>query len=149
MPGNQPVLIEGGIAVDDRGQVSFANKFDLNGFRRFYLVSNHQRGTIRAWHGHQREAKAVVAVRGAAIVAAVKVSDWTHPDSRAEVHRYVLSASKPAVLLIRPGYANGFKTLTEDAQLLFLSTATVEESEQDDYRWPAQLWDSPWKVAER
>ena len=53
----EPTLIDGGLSVDDRGQVAFANGFDFEGVKRFYLVSNHRQGFVRAWHAHRREAK--------------------------------------------------------------------------------------------
>ena len=145
-----PTLYEGSLAVDDRGEVRFVNKFDLapHEFRRFYLVSNHQPLPIRAWHAHKYEVKAVTLVRGAAIVAAVKIDDWTRPNPLAEVSRFVLSANKPSVLLIPAGYANGFRCLTPDASLLWFSSLTVEESQRDDYRFGAHFWE-PWEVVAR
>ncbi|MHC4529754.1 MAG: WxcM-like domain-containing protein [Planctomycetota bacterium] len=69
-------ILNGGLAVDDRGQVAFVNEFNFEGVKRFYMVSNHKAGFIRAWHAHKREAKYVMAVCGAAIVGAVKIDDW-------------------------------------------------------------------------
>lgn len=141
-------LIEGALAVDDRGQVSFVNGFDFQDVKRFYAVSNHRQGFVRAWHAHRREAKYVHVARGSAIVAAVRIDDWDHPSPDLPVERFVLSASRPAVLHIPAGYANGFMSLTDDALLMFFSTATVEESRGDDVRFPARLWD-PWRAEER
>ena len=158
-----PILIEGSIAIDDRGPVSFVNSFDFAGapmmppVRRFYLVSNHQPGQVRAWHAHKKEAKYVTAISGTALVCAARVEeqDWNrtddHQDPKLRVNqpqRFVLSASKPAVLFIPPGYANGWMSLTADAKLMFFSTATLDESSADDYRFPARYW-NPWKVEER
>jgi dTDP-4-dehydrorhamnose 3,5-epimerase len=39
-------------------------------------------------------------------------------------------------------------SLTEDAKLIFFSTSTLEESKDDDFRYPARYWDI-WTVAER
>jgi dTDP-4-dehydrorhamnose 3,5-epimerase len=141
-------LLEGGLAVDDRGQLQFCNALDLKSVRRFYIVSNHQPQFVRAWHGHQREAKYVFAISGAAIVAAVPVEDWAHPDKNAKVQRFVLSEKKPAMLYIPAGYANGFKTLLPDTRLMFLSTSTLEESMKDDIRFAADTW-NPWNIEER
>ena len=66
-----PYVIEGGLVVDDRGEVGFANGFHFDGVKRFYTVSNHRAGFVRAWHAHRREAKYITVVQGAAIVAAV------------------------------------------------------------------------------
>lgn len=166
----KPVLIEGGFAIDDRGVVSFVNGFEFAGggfdffgepmmppVCRFYIVANHHLGFVRAWHGHKKEAKYVTAVSGTALVCAVRVEeqDWNRIDDSQDPklrvnqpQRFILSASKPAVLFIPPGYANGWMSLTPDARLMFFSTLTLEESKTDDYRFPARYW-NPWKVEER
>ena len=143
-----PYIIEGGLAVDDRGDLAFVNDFHFEGVKRFYMVSNHRAGFVRAWHAHRHEAKYVIAVQGAAIVAAVAIDNWEHPSKNAQVHRYVLSAQKPAVLYIPAGYGNGFMSLTTDTKLTFFSTATLEESRNDDVRYDSRYWDA-WQVVER
>ena len=143
-----PRLIEGGLAVDDRGQVGFVNDFDFAGVKRFYTVSNHRPGFVRAWHAHRREAKYVTVLRGAAVVGAVKIDHWEHPSRDSQVSRYVLSSRKPSVLYIPPGYANGFMSLTADTLMVFFSTSTLDESRGDDLRYDARYWDI-WGVAER
>jgi len=143
-----PHLLEGGLSIDDRGSVAFVNSFDFEGVRRCYIVSNHASGFVRAWHAHRREAKYVMVLTGAAVVAAVRIDDWVLPARDAMVHRFVLSAEKPAVLVIPPGHANGFMSLTEGTRLAFFSTSTVDESREDDVRFDAHYWDV-WKVEER
>ena len=145
---SKPALIEGGLAVDDRGEVRFVNGFRFDGVKRFYTVSNHQPGFVRAWHAHRREAKYVFVSRGAAIVGAVEIDDWEKPARTSQIHRFVLSAAKPAILNIPPGYANGFKFLEADTQLIFFSSLTVEESRDDDVRYDPRYWDI-WTVEER
>jgi dTDP-4-dehydrorhamnose 3,5-epimerase-like enzyme len=148
MATSEPILLSGGLSVDDRGQVYFVNDFNFEGVKRFYMVSNHQQGFIRAWHGHKKESKFVILVSGAAIVAAVAIDDWESPSRDLEIYRYVLSANQPSVLFIPEGYANGFKTLTVDTKIMFFSTATLEESKGDDYRFEADYW-NPWDVVPR
>ncbi len=144
----EPELLRGDIAVDDRGEVGFVNDFRFDDVKRFYTVSNHAAGFVRAWHGHRKEGKYVMAVTGAALVACVEIDDWESPSPALDVKRYVLGERKPAVLYVPPGYANGFMTLTADAKLLFFSTSTLEDSLGDDIRFPARYWD-PWQVEER
>lgn len=146
--GTKPYLIKGDVAVDDRGFVQFANEFNFHNVKRFYLVRNHQAGTIRAWHAHQKEAKYVAVVQGAALIGAVEIDDWDNPSVEVPIHRFVLATEKPNILFIPPGYANGFMSLTSDAILIFFSTATLEESMEDDWRYPARNWDI-WQVQER
>ena len=143
-----PRMIDGGSSSDDRGRVQFANELDLSQCRRLYIVENFAQGTVRAWHAHQRERKWVMALSGAALACCVEVDDWESPSADAEVHRFVLDAGKPAILEIPAGYANGAMSLTPDAKLLYLSDATLEESMDDDHRYPARHWD-PWHVEER
>ena len=140
--------IPGGKAFDDRGSLIFINDLDLTMFKRFYIVENHSKGFVRAWHGHKKEAKAVVVVSGSALVAAVKVDNWESPSKDLKIERVVLSSEKPTALLIPAGYANGFMTLTESAKVMFLSTSSLEEGAGDDIRFDARLW-NPWNIEER
>lgn len=134
-------LIDGGLFVDDRGQVSFVNGFDFLGVKRFYLVENHEKGFIRAWHGHKIESKYVFVTKGTVLMGVV--------DLETEVpETFILSANKPQVLYIPAGHANGFKTLTDDAQIMFFSTTTLEESHGDDYRYDYKKWDI-WEIERR
>jgi dTDP-4-dehydrorhamnose 3,5-epimerase-like enzyme len=144
----EPRLIKGGLGVDDRGEVGFVNEFDFAGVKRFYTVKNHCRGFVRAWHAHKKESKYVTVLSGAAMVCAVRIDDWENPAKDQDVTRLVLSATNPSVLYIPQGYANGFMNLTDDTILVYFSTATVEESQGDDYRYDARYW-NPWKVVER
>jgi dTDP-4-dehydrorhamnose 3,5-epimerase-like enzyme len=148
MDSLKPVLMAGGLAADDRGELAFVNDFRFEGVKRFYTVANYRQGFIRAWHGHKREAKYVTAVTGAAIIGAVRVDNWEQPTRELPVERFVISAHRPAVLYIPSGYANGFMSLTEDLKLMFFSTSSLEESEGDDFRFDSRYWDI-WQVAER
>ena len=143
-----PQLIEGGLAVDDRGEVGFINDFNFLKVKRFYWVSNHRSGFIRAWHAHRLEAKYVTVVQGSALIGAVEIDDWDNPSKDSKVWRYVLTAHKPSVLYISAGYANGFMSLTEHTKLMFFSTSTLEEAHGDDFRFDAYYW-NPWKIIER
>lgn len=141
-------LISGGISVDDRGELIYANDFPLETFKRFYVVKNHRSPFVRAWHGHKAESKAVFVMSGSAVVAAVKIDDWGRPSKSLPIEKFVLSSKKPSVLLIPAGYANGFMTLEQDSTVCFFSNRTLDESLGDDFRYPADYW-NPWHVEER
>lgn len=145
---DEPSILQGNVAVDDRGEVAFVNDFDFKGVKRFYTVSNHRKGFVRAWHGHKHEDKYVTAVNGAFLTCCVAVDDWENPSPDLPIHRFVLSDRTPAVLFVPSGYVNGFMSLTEHAKIMFFSTATLEDSLKDDIRFPPRTWD-PWTVAER
>ncbi|MGA3023282.1 MAG: dTDP-4-dehydrorhamnose 3,5-epimerase family protein [Bryobacteraceae bacterium] len=141
-------LIKGNVAFDDRGSISFVNDFSFAGVKRSYAVRNHSTGVIRAWHAHRREAKYVAVVEGAAIVGAVQIDDWESPSADATPARYVLASGAPSVLYIPAGYANGFRTLTENTIVVFFSTSSLEDSVGDDTRFDARYWDI-WNVTDR
>jgi dTDP-4-dehydrorhamnose 3,5-epimerase len=143
-----PTILNGGQSIDDRGKVSFFNEIDLAVWKRFYVVSNHQSGFVRAWHGHKHECKMVIPLEGTALVASVKVDNWDNPKTEVPLDKFILSADSPRSLFIPNGYANGFKTLTAHAKLLFLSNSTLEESLNDDYRFDSELW-NPWEIESR
>lgn len=143
----KPTSISGARFVDDRGYVSFINDFDFEGVKRHYIVTNHCKGFVRAWHAHKNEAKYVTMARGTAVVGIVKIDNWYDPKTE-NVTRFILSADEPKILFIPAGYANGWMSLTDDATLLVFSTTTAAESKTDDYRFPARRWDI-WNVTER
>jgi len=146
----KPKIVEGGLAVDDRGQLSFVNDFTFEGVKRFYQVENFTLDMVRAFHGHLKEAKYVLVTSGSALVAAVEMDDTEKPSKENEVHRFVLSARRPVILYIPAGYANGFKALEPNTKVLFFSTSTLEESKGDDYRFPHDYWGSEvWEVENR
>jgi dTDP-4-dehydrorhamnose 3,5-epimerase-like enzyme len=147
-PYQEPTLLRGGSAADDRGILSFVNDFAFPGVKRFYLIENFTKGFVRAWHAHKLEGKYMVALHGSFVVGAVKVDDFEKPGTSLKAQRVVISDRTPSVFAIPPGYANGLMGLTEGAKLLIFSTTSLEESKGDDYRFPARHWDI-WGVEER
>ena len=141
-------VLDGGLAVDDRGSLSFCNEFDMESVRRFYVVSNHESGFVRAWHGHQRENKFLFVVSGAIMVKMVKVDDWAKPSKELKTLSKVLDARNPCIMSIPGGYAHGFMTLMEGTSVMFFSTSLLGESLNDDYRYPYDYWGS-WDIVQR
>lgn len=140
----------GDLAVDDRGTVRFVNGFQFEGVKRFYQVENFGLDTIRAFHGHMKEGKYVYVASGSILLCVVPIDRTESPSRTAEVKRMVLSARKPAVAYVPPGHANGFKALEEGAVVLFFSTSTLEESKNDDYRYPHDYWGTKiWETEHR
>lgn len=148
---NKPKLIDGGLAIDDRGLLRFVNDFDFSGVKRFYQVENHSLDTIRAFHGHLKEEKYLYPAAGSALVCLVELDNVKQPSKDTEVARFVVSAKTPQILHIPAGFANGFRMLEEDSKLIFFSTKTLNDSEQhDDYRYPYDYWGNDiWRVENR
>lgn len=143
-------IYDGGVAVDDRGTLSFVNSFDFHGVKRFYQIENISTEVIRAFHGHLNEGKYIYVTAGSVIVAAVYLDDLKNPSKENSVHRYVLSSKKPQIIYIPPRFANGFRALEDNTSILFFSTATLEESKGDDYRFPFDYWGGAvWEIENR
>ena len=141
-------LLKGGVSIDDRGEVSFVNDFAFEGVKRFYTLSNHSKGFVRAWHGHKNESKYFHVIKGAALICAIKIDNWEKPGKNLKIERFTLTEKNPSVLYVPNGYANGSMSLTNDCKIIVFSTSSLEESLNDDYRFDARLWD-PWHVEER
>lgn len=140
-------MITGGLATDDRGTLRFVNNFNPSEcqIKRFYQVENHAKGYIRAFHGHLIESKYVYVVRGSALfVAAEMLQDGSGLKDPGDLQKVVLTANKPSIYFIPAGYANGFKTLTDDTVVIFYSTVTMEEAVGDDYRLPYDVIPGIW-----
>ena len=136
--------IKGEVSLDDRGTVRFVNNFSPEKYKRFYIVTNHQRNFIRGWHGHRTAEKAVMVVKGTAIIAVSKMSSkngkFPLPAVLAEpITTFTLSELVPSILVIPPGYFNASKTLEDKTKILYFSTDTIQAATQDDERIP---WDT-------
>lgn len=147
----EPKLIRGGLSLDDRGLLRHVNEFDFPGVKRFYQVENHNNDIIRAFHGHLKEQKYVYVASGTILMLLVHLDNTVKPDKNARPERYVLSADAPSILHIPAGYANGFKSLSKLSRVIFYSTKSLADSEQnDDYRFPYDYWGvGVWKVENR
>lgn len=132
-----PHLLVGGIANDARGSVGFVNSFHFDGVKRFYVIENAQVGLPRAWHGHHREEKHVFVAAGSAVICAADMNTG-------RVLRFELDADAPAVLYIPAGWANGSMALEPGTKILHFSTVTLEESENDDERFPLDAFADVW-----
>jgi dTDP-4-dehydrorhamnose 3,5-epimerase-like enzyme len=126
-------LLNGDLATDDRGTIRFVNDFDFKNVKRFYQINNHQKGFIRAWHGHKKEDKYIYVASGSALVGVVNLKTE-------EVEKYVLTANKPRVLWVPAGNANGIMNLEDDTTVIVFSSKTLEESKDDDLRFSYDKW---------
>ena len=144
---NIPQILQGNIAKDIRGSVRFINDFSFPNIKRFYHVTNADTDTIRAFHGHMREEKYVYVPSGKALVCAVLLDHPIHPSPKNLVYKFILCADTPQILHIPSRYANGVRALESQTNILFFSTATLKQSQADDFRFPSDYWGREiWKI---
>jgi dTDP-4-dehydrorhamnose 3,5-epimerase len=135
-----PRLIKGGLFSDNRGSLSFVNDFFFQNVKRFYQISNSSTAIIRAWQGHKTEHKYFYAATGSFIIAWVKPDDWESPSPHLVAEHVVLNAKEPSILSIPPGYANGIRSIKDNASLIIFSDLSIEESTLDRWSFDSHLW---------
>ena len=131
-------LISGGLVVDDRGVLRFANDFCFNNVKQFFQTENHHVGFIRAWHGHTREGRYLWVAHGSVLVGAVPL--YVETGDISKVQKYILTDLSPSILWIPEGYYSGFKTLKEDTILMVFTTLTSDEAKGEANRLPYDTW---------
>ncbi len=146
----QPYQKEIEIKSDDRGIFApFLN--DANNLsdeknlaiKRCYFVYNYGKNVIRGFHFHKKEWKYFIIVNGAAKFIAL------NPDNPEEKFTFISSSRKPNLIVIPPSYANGWISLEDNTILICASTASFEESINDDQRFDPYTWGDIWSVKGR
>lgn len=133
-------IIEGGISVDNRGQISHVNSLDMKEIERFYIIHQNDPAIIRAWHAHQFEKKWFHVIKGSFTMAFVKVDNWENPSPELKPEIFQLSAAESKILHIPEGYANGIKANEPDSLLLVYSNKILSVAVNDSWRYNKEMW---------
>ncbi len=126
---------------DDRGYFS-SIAFEQDS-KRAYLIRNHSKGTVRAFHGHKKENKTFYVLQGAfkIIIIDLTTGNWKS---------FTLTEKGNNMLKIPCMAYNGFVSLTDNSEMLVVSNSTMEESKDDDIRIPYDvLGKEVWEVEHR
>lgn len=111
--------------------------------KRNYLIYNFGKGVIRGFHLHKKEWKYFLVINGAAKFIAINTKK---PEDKFE---FISSDRKPVLIVVPPGYANGWVSLEEKTTLFCISTSSFEESIKDDIRINPLKWGDFWTVKAR
>lgn len=146
----KPFVVEPKVHMDDRGVfVPWLPDADAMAFaggrkvKRIYSIVNHAAGTVRGFHFHREEWKVFVIVKGAAKFVALD------PEQPEDSHTFISSERKPNIVVIPPGYANGWVSLDRETILVCASTSSFEESLKDDERMDPLKFGDVWSVKGR
>lgn len=104
-------------------------------FVQVNLSRTAQRGTVRGMHFQRApaaEAKLIRCVRGAAFDVAVDLRAGS--PTFLSWHAVELNAQEEREVFIPEGFAHGFQTLSDDAELLYLHTAAYAPALEDGVR---------------
>ena len=135
-----PQVFSGGISLDDRGHLRYFNDLPLNTVR-MYVVDNHDTGFVRAFHGHLKESKLVFVPQGMAhFICFPILSSECYDEMYKGIREFTLSSKVPQMLLIPAGWYHGYKTFSQDTQVIFFSDRTLNQSIDDDVRLRADFF---------
>jgi dTDP-4-dehydrorhamnose 3,5-epimerase-like enzyme len=153
----EPKKIPIKLAIDDRGclwqlfdikgsEISFDGTEYINipPIKRIYKVENFSKDIIRGMHFHKKEWKFFIVIMGSAKFV---ISPTQTINEKTQV--FVLSDRRPEVLIVPPGYYNGWKALEEKTILLGMSNFSLEESLKDDFRIPPDNFSTLFEVKNR
>lgn len=140
MLSSQPLHILGTRHDDIRGFLWFNNLASLAEFQRVYIIENSAYAPMRGWHGHKLESKGFICLLGSVRIGGVKVEDWDTPSTSAETFSADLTQDSMDFVYLPAGYANAILSLTPKSRVMVFSSSTLEESQDDDYRFPTSTW---------
>ena len=126
--------------LDDRGILRAIEYFPED-VKRAYMIQNYNNDVVRAFHGHRFEKKWLFVIQGDIQLCTLKIEDYENKDLLYPDYvttQYFGSIFLNQLIEIPAGYFQGWKALTNDTIVMFLSNKTVEESKTDDIRLP---WD--------
>lgn len=140
MFSSQPMHIKGMHHEDGRGFLWFNNQASLTEFKRAYIIENSADAPMRGWHGHKFESKGFVCLLGSVRIGGVKVENWDSPNTSADTFSGDLAQDSLDFIYIPAGFANAILSLTPKSRVMVFSSSTLEESQEDDYRFPIGTW---------
>ncbi len=119
------------------------------------LSTNDATGTLRGFHALQRKAKewkAISCIRGAIHDVLIDCRPESPTYQQVETRR--LSAESPGTVIVPPGVAHAYITLTDDAWLMYAMSSPYDPDLEVGFRWnDAQLgvdWPSvPTKISDK
>jgi dTDP-4-dehydrorhamnose 3,5-epimerase-like enzyme len=140
----QPIKIEGATFSDTRGKMKFFNTFDMAQIVRLYEISPASIEIVRGWQGHYKEKKWFYCYTGAFVINTIHFADNDIPMNNRIPQRFVLNENSPLILEVPEGNATAFKSLEDGSKLMVFSNFTLEESKNDDVRFPLERWSAEW-----
>lgn len=148
------LIIEPAVFRDDRGwflETFNAARFAAAGLPTDFAQDNHsrsRRGVVRGLHYqlHEPQGKLVRCVEGAILDVAVDIRRGSpHFGKWAGVE---LTAENKLMLWIPPGFAHGFSTLSEDAEVLYKCTTLWHPATDRSLLWNDPAIGIDWRVTE-
>lgn len=130
--------------MDHRGTVSFVNDFDMALVKRVYWIKHDDCVFIRGWQGHLKERKWFCATAGSFEMKLLATDSFSAPFEKVRLFSFVLNSEEPSIIYAPGGFLSSFRAVKAGSVLQVYSDCTLEQSKDDDYRFPLDKWDL-WK----
>ena len=141
MIASQPKHLRGMEHVDARGSLWFNNAASLAEFKRTYIIQNSPSRPMRGWHGHKHESKGFMCLSGSVRIGGVRILDWSNPSQSSDIFHADLDSADLDFVYLPSGFANAILSLGPNSKVLVFSSSTLEQSKEDDFRFPVDTWD--------
>ena len=154
----EPMVKKLDVHADDRGSVfevlhdyelpytRVAGEGDVPSFGQVYIVRSPVRGTIRAFHRHQRLWDYFTVVQGRAkVIVARREYGIAHVTDDA-IWSTVLAAEAPSVVVIPPYLYHGWESLTDDTVLVSIGSEVYDSECPDEERIPFDAFGDVWGI---
>jgi dTDP-4-dehydrorhamnose 3,5-epimerase len=136
---------------DDRGHLSEIYRTDTEYHQIFggqinqvYIVEDPVRGTVRAFHRHQKLWDFFYISHGSAKFA---LHDGREKSSTfKETNTFVLGDKQRKMLVVPPGVYHGWMSLEDDTQLLSIASHTYNPGKPDEERVPYDSFGYDWTI---
>jgi len=140
---------------DDRGYlVELARRVQeaephgvVHKFGQVYLVGNPTRGTIRAFHKHEKLWDWFFISHGSAKF--VFRDDRTGSSTLGEMMTVITGERKPCLIAIPPGVYHGWMSLEDDTQMISIASEPYNRKEPDEVRISPDSFGDLWTVQGR
>lgn len=116
-------------------------------FGQAYLVGNFTRGTVRAFHKHERMWDWFFIGHGAAKF--VLSDDRLDSPTYGDMMTIVVGERSPKLIAIPPGVWHGWASLADDTQLISIASELYNREKPDEVRIPPDSFGDVWKVKGR
>ncbi|WP_293295416.1 WxcM-like domain-containing protein [Allomuricauda sp.] len=138
------LVIAGDTFQDERGEMRFFNSLNMNEIVRFYEISPANQDIIRGWQGHQHEKKWFYCLSGGFVINIIEINDFNRPSEDLTPIRVELESSNPRILAVPGGFVTAIRATSNNARLQVFSNAALNDSKNDDFRFPIDQWSAEW-----
>ena len=138
------------VHADDRGyliEILRATDEHFTTFGQVYLVGNQARGTIRAFHKHEKLWDWFFIAHGSAKFALK--DDREDSPTFGEMNTFILGTRNPGLLVVPPGVYHGWMSLEDDTLLISTGSEVYNRATPDEVRAPPDSFGYDWAVKGR